>query len=481
MQEIVTISVSHRANHLSTQFYNCQEQNLYNNDPNNSLDSSVFLNPLIDRRTKTASYYPRLLVWEAKNGNGSLGTYQYAQDTQDYHFKDDKNEASNSESSHELITTHKKIERSKYQDALDRNEVFPELTKENTRYWSDYNKLIYQPYTFNSLNDWYHDPESPNLPDYKDLKRQRFVNNDQGIMEWKLQQDDFLDENLRTVLESCDSLQGFNLVADIGSAWGGFSSSLLQELKDEIPKCSIFSWGFFESDILTNSKPNIDNKYQMKNIIQNTLSMMDHSDLFFPVYSDSKLSNWEVAGQTCRLYDAVNSVLSHRDTNKRKSMDYITNCITDGESKRNLITSMSEVDSNYDYSYISRVVPYGRKIKKPTDYYEFSNCVIHRGSQYTEDIKKNINLKNKEYFRNLETTVFQPSDTIPEEFRTSPEYSVKLSSSEKARDVFKHWNDYVQKVFRYDDNREELKEVIGTLISAYEYGWYSDEDSGDDL
>ncbi|CAB4252690.1 similar to Saccharomyces cerevisiae YMR211W DML1 Essential protein involved in mtDNA inheritance [Maudiozyma barnettii] len=481
MQEIVTISLSHRANHLSTQFYNCQEQNLYNNDPKNSVDPSVFLDPLIDRRTKTVTYYPRALLWEAKNGNGSLGIYQYIQDTQDYHFKDDKKEIMAGESSHEVVSTHKKIERSKYQEALDNNEPSPKLTKENTEYWSDYNKLIYQPNSFNSLKDWYHDPELPNLPDYQNLKRQRFINNEQGLMEWKSQHEDFLDENLRSVLEQCDTLQGFNLVTDIDSAWGGFSASLLQELKDEVPKCSLFSWGFFESDILTSSKPSIDNKYQVKNAIQNTLSMMDHSDLFFPIYSDSKLSNWEVGGQTCRIYDTVNSVLGHRDSDKRKTMDYITNCITDGDSKRNLITSITEIDKYYDYSYISRVISYDKKNRSNKEYYEFSNCVIHRGPQFLKDNKKNNDMKNKESFRNLETTVFEPSDTIPEEFRTSTQYSVKLSSTEKARDVFKHWNDYVQKYFRFDDNREELKEDLGTLVSTYEHGWYSDEDSGDDL
>ena len=480
MQEIITISASQRANHLTTQFFNSQEQNLYNTDPENSLDTTTFLNPSIDKISKTASYYPRLLLWDAKNGNGSLGKYQYVPETKDFHSINQTENNSLSEQ-HSLVHTHNRIERSKYQNALDNNEELPELTKENTKYWSDYNRLIYQPYTFNSLTDWYHDPETPNLPDFRGLRSQRFISLEQGIAEWESQKDNFMDENLRIALEHCDTLEGFNLVTDMGSAWGSFTSSLLQELKDEIPKCSIFSWGFFEPDILTNSKPSIDNKYQLKNAIENSLHLMSESDLFFPIYSDNKLSNWELAGQTCRLYDTVNSVLSQRNTNNRKSMNYLTNCITDGESKRNMVTSMIELDNHYNYSYVSRVKPYDRHNRSTKEYYEFSYCTIKRGVKEMPEKEDNQDKKTKDSFRNLQTVEFQPSETIPNEYRKTTDYSIKLSTTENSRGLFKHWNDYVQKYFRFNDNREELKEELGTLISTYEHGWYSDEDSGDDI
>ena len=89
MQEIVTIGASHRANHLVTQFFNCQEQNLYVKDSTNSLDPSFFLHPNVDELTKTVSYYPRALLWEARNGFGSLGTYQYIPGSTDYYYQED--------------------------------------------------------------------------------------------------------------------------------------------------------------------------------------------------------------------------------------------------------------------------------------------------------------------------------------------------------------------------------------------------------
>ena len=48
------------------------------------------------------------------------------------------------------------------------------------------------------------------------------------------------------------------------------------------------------------------------------------------------------------------------------------------------------------------------------------------------------------------------------------------------RDVFNHWSDYVSRRFRFDEDREELKDELSTMAAAYEIGWYDDEDSGDD-
>lgn len=47
---------------------------------------------------------------------------------------------------------------------------------------------------------------------------------------------EFFDGNLHRELEKCDTLQGFNLVSDMESGWGGFSSALLVELRNELPK-----------------------------------------------------------------------------------------------------------------------------------------------------------------------------------------------------------------------------------------------------
>lgn len=60
------------------------------------------------------------------------------------------------------------------------------------------------------------------------------------------------------------------------------------------------------------------------------------------------------------------------------------------------------------------------------------------------------------------------------------EFVLELESSEKNRDIFKHWNEFVVRYFKNDSDREELKNELSDYASAYESGWYEDEDSGDD-
>lgn len=80
----------------------------------------------------------------------------------------------------------------------------------------------------------------------------------------------------------------------------------------------------------------------------------------------------------------------------------------------------------------------------------------------------------------MKTYPWTPPDTTPEKFQDGISL-VELSVTEKTRDVFKQWLDMVSKYLRYDSDREELKEQLGTLASQYEYGWYDDDESGDDL
>lgn len=478
MHEIITISVSQRANHLTTQFFNCQEEALPNTDPKDSVDPSIYLNPTIDQVSRTVSYAPRALLWEAKNGFGSLGQYQYIPDTQDYHFT----ENAQSPTDVNVITTQSPIERSEYQKALDFNPYeLPPLTIHNTKYWSDYAKLIFGPKSFNSLQNWYHKVDSPNKPDYQNLGQSDFNTFEQGVQEFDECKDDFFDTNLRLMLEQADTLQGVNLVTDLDSGWGGFSSQLIQELRDELPKSTFFTFGFNEPDMFSGSKQS---NNITRNKIKSTLQLREDSDLFFPLFADIEhLSNWKIGGQNCRLLDTVASVIAQRNMNQRRSMDHLVQCLSDDDQLRNVITSMYDTNVDYDYSYHPRVIQWEKTSRKIEDYHEFAYCLINRtGSDEIaigEEEEENKPSKHKD-IRELFTTKFKPSDTIPAEYTEKELKSIKMITSEKSRDVFKNWNMYVSRMFKLDEDREELKDETSNLASAYETGYYDDEDSGDD-
>ncbi|KAL3234553.1 Protein DML1 [Nakaseomyces bracarensis] len=490
MHEVITISVSHRSNHLSTQFFNCQEALLYRGKDDKLNDAEVFLNPTIDKLSKTVSYNPRALLWDAKTGNGSLGTFQYSDSNDnDYYF----NDKSNDNRADKTILTHPKIEKSAYQIALDNGTQPPKLNKENTKYWSDYSRMIYSPSSLNILNDWYHNTENPNRPDYKKLGERSFDKYFVGYEEFKnnyLQ--DFFDNNMHRKLEECDSLQGFNIITDMDNGWGGFTSALLTELKDDLPKNSYFTWAFHEEDPYTKA---YDNKTPIKinkksfglvaNKIRATANISENSDLFFPIFSNNNFSNWEVGSYSCLLFDSINSVLQSNYPSERKSMEYLTNCLTLGDSSRNIMSSM-KVNHNEglkNYSYYSHLPLYNRPSNFTEDnLHTFASCNIKREERHksVSENEKEINKERKMIETELTTYPFIAADTFANVVPSDHFYEMTIKSDEKCRDVFKMYGDLVSRCFVTDDDREDLKDKLETVSSAYEYGWYDDSDSGDD-
>lgn len=210
--------------------------------------------------------------------------------------------------------------------------------------------------------------------------------------------------------------------------------------------------------------------------------MRQESDLFFPMFADSQnLSNWEIGGQTCRLFDTINSVVSQRDREQRKSMDYITTCLINDNQLRNIVTSLYDTNYGYDYSFHTRVNKWEKNNRSSEEYHTFAYCLITRGER-DETSSENLQEEQNRFkaVRELHTTTFRPSDTIPEKFVEKKLVSIKMSAGEKSRDVFKNWNTYISRMFKLDEDREELKDETSNLASAYEFGYYDDEDSGDD-
>ncbi|EDO16555.1 hypothetical protein Kpol_1064p37 [Vanderwaltozyma polyspora DSM 70294] len=475
MHEIITISVSHRANHLATQFFNCQEASLYDNK--NDSEKSIFLNPIVDRLSKTVSYYPRALLWDAKTGTGSLGKHQYFNEDDYYNFDDgDNNNVEKNESS-DIMITHPRINRSEYQMALDSGSKLPVLTPSITRYWSDYSKLIYQPKSLNTLRNWYHDVEEPNLPDYENLGERKFNDYIIGYDEFNDNYSmDFFDDNFHYQLEQCDSLQGFQMITDLDSAWGGFSTALLLELRNELPKSVVYTWGLNEDDPLTGTVTKDQmitraNLHKLSNKLRASINLKQESDLFIPLYEPPNTSNWELSGMLCKIFDTVNSLFSQSNMDQRRSMDYLAECIKDGDEVRNIVSNITSTDcTDLQYSFYPRVKPLKTR-RNDDSLHIFSKASITRTME--------INHKSND-LKELFTYPYSPSDTIPIAFRKVSEFTVDLESTEVCRDVYQQWHDIVSKYFRHDSDREELKDELATVSSNYEFGWYDDEDSGDD-
>ncbi|SCU83366.1 LAME_0C04896g1_1 [Lachancea meyersii CBS 8951] len=464
MREIISISGSHRTNHVLTQFYNCQEELLH--DVNGQNEPEVFLSPVVDKISNTVSYSPRALLWDAKGGAGSLGSHEY-ESSHDYYFDPARKPDEATQEGVQVIQTHGRVPKSDYQKAIDSNGTLPKLDDTNTRYWSDYSKLVFESSNLNSLRDWYHNVEDPSLPDFQNLHQTYFSSYEVGYHVFKNDYStDFFDEKLHPQLESCDGLQGINLLSEIDKGWGGFTSSLLLEMRDELPKTDILTWGFSEDDALSLGQPIRSTKTKFElicNKIRSTLSLVRDSNLFFPLYSDPQQSLWRSAGASNLLFDAVISTASNRLAENRSLFRQTVGMLTQGESRRNIVSELN-VDS-LDFSFYSRIPRI-----KTTGTKTYTRVAITRDPECIVD----------EPWM-LKTYKWQPSDTIPSDYKQNTTYTASLAVTEKPRDVFKNWFGLVSRYFRYDSDREELKEELGTLASEYEEGWYDDDESGDDF
>ncbi|AGO14136.1 AaceriAER340Wp [[Ashbya] aceris (nom. inval.)] len=462
MREIVTISASHRANHLITQFFNGQERALHERGDGNS-DANVFLNGTIDADGRTMSYEPRAVLWDAKGGSGALGRFQYWSQA-DYVDA----EVPSGRPGVEVVQTAARVPRSAYQRALDAGEAPPALTAAGARYWSDYGRMIYGQDSVQELAHWHHDVEAPSAPDFEALGQRRFDKYENGYAVFSEEcARDFFDTSLHRQLEQCDTLQGFNLVTETENGWGGFMAALQEQLREEVPKVCYFGWGLNVDDPVPRQSARSGFQQQC-NRLRATLAMVDQSDLYFPLRSEATVSLWEAGGWACHVLDSVNSVMCLEKPRTFRYMNQLADRLHNGDEQRNVVSLIaSDLRS---YSYFAEAP---RHRSSPTDPHIFSRCRLLRNVH--SPLKSTLSVENLEEIR---TSAWLPADTIPEVARNL--HHVDLGVTEKSRDVFKQWYEMVTRQFRYDPDREELKERLGTLSAAYECGWYSDDDSGDD-
>ncbi|AMD18580.1 HBL322Cp [Eremothecium sinecaudum] len=432
MQEIVNLAASHRACHIITQFYNGQERLL--NDRRRP--EATFLYSSVDRIAHTVSYEPRALLFDAKNGSGALGRYQYTSSADYVGDGGVTTESVNTDPAEHVtvIRTGPAIRRSDYQRALDSGAELPRLDASNTEYWSDYARMIYTPGNVQELDNWCHDVERPCLPDFKGLRERRFDLYEAGIEVCAEKCNiDFIDGPLHTELEKCDMLQGFNVVTDVDSAWGGFGTQLVEILRDEMPKSVIFSWGVGEF------------RPVLRNRIRTTLSLTEESHVYFPLGGESlhNLSLWEQGAKLCQVFDTVAALT------QKHSMAEVADQLTGAVWQRNLISRARSSKSSYTY--------FSDGIRARRAERAFNELHVGRGES---------------------VPLWEPWDTLPDAYKNLDYVDFAVTSA--VRETFQSWRrDYLPRVLRHDDDRDDVADRLDTVAAEYHDGLVDDDDSDD--
>lgn len=221
MGEVISLSYGQDSNHIITHLYNAQDAMIpYTADSIVHHDLQVFLSRFKASSSSSTSYSPRALIYDLRNGLGSLNKYEYHESIPQF----------------DLPTLNEKPPgKNEYQRKLDQGVADGSLLNtHNTTYWTDYNKLIYNPKSLNTLSNFIQVPNSKGHHYNFDKLKFEFFNN--GQEEFKAnnnENDDKLIEDFRYFLEKTDSLQGLQLFSNIDDAWGGFTSEMIVSLIDE--------------------------------------------------------------------------------------------------------------------------------------------------------------------------------------------------------------------------------------------------------
>ncbi|KAJ3041671.1 Protein misato 1 [Rhizophlyctis rosea] len=120
----------------------------------------------------------------------------------------------------------------------------PELDQ-TASVWSDFNKLYYHPKTMVEIRQYTHADEENQFA---------LFTQGQDLFADADFREDFEEERLRYFVEECDSLQGFNLIADATNGFAGLSASITEYLQEEFPKNSILNVGLHDEQLVERSE-----------------------------------------------------------------------------------------------------------------------------------------------------------------------------------------------------------------------------------
>ncbi|KAL6243497.1 mtDNA inheritance, partitioning of the mitochondrial organelle [Rhinocladiella similis] len=238
MHEIVTLQLGQKSNYLATHFWNAQESYFtYSDNEESVIDHDVHFRPGIGADGHE-TFTPRTVIYDLKGGFGTLRRFNALYELQ-------------GEQPSGLwegrTTTHREpaIQPSEYQRKLDLGLPTSQLHDSDVRYWSDFNRVYYNPKSIVQLNEF--ELNSQILPfENWEAGEDLFRNLDREF--------DLLDRDIRPFVEECDHMQGFQVLTGANDAWGGFAAKYLDALRDEFGKTSIWCWGIEDSTRVVRQK-----------------------------------------------------------------------------------------------------------------------------------------------------------------------------------------------------------------------------------
>lgn len=470
MHEVVSISSSQASGHLLTQLYNVQELHIpYSKNAKLFHLNEVFLN--VFRSNGKASYSPRAITCEYAGGYGYLGKFEHHEPQ------------TNIDALNIPVKKVERVAKNEYQQKLDAGGQTDSsmLHTENTKYWTDYNKLIYRPSSLLELENYVHPGH------HKHFQKLLFKDYHIGAAEYKESQDD-VEDTFRKFLESLDMIQGVNFFSELDSAWGGFTNEMLIQLKDEYfnngvsSKYNLWVYG------ITSPKENVLTR------IKSFVEFSNNSTLFFPLdlqpQSSSLLQDtFNMESQWHR--GAVESVFVNslwglnNQVESPIRMAEIEDNVLRGYNKRNVVNEIKIHAEKEPASEEALMQMYYGNLETTVP----KNAYIDLGFTNTDDKtfgRLYVTMDNAELDGTVYQNKFMDEITKLETFPKIMEgkFYTEFGQTKALRDTLKGYRKIIERVrlathLEIIGEKAELVEDLSNLIEEYTTGYEDDSEEYD--
>ena len=228
MHEIVTVQAGEAANYLGTHFWNAQESYFtYSAQQEPPVDHNIHFRPGIGT-DGSETFTPRVLIYDFKNSFGTLRKLN-----EPYQTEDDQTRQQGIDGLSTIHHRQPSIPLHEYQRALNEDRSPPVLKSPSIRFWSDYNRVFYNPKSIMQIHEGDLGPQQAAFQDWSHGRE---------LFETLNRERDLLDDDLRPLVEECDQIQGIQLLGSVDDGWGGFASEYVDSLRDEYGKSSLWVW-----------------------------------------------------------------------------------------------------------------------------------------------------------------------------------------------------------------------------------------------
>ncbi|KAG7665738.1 DML1 [[Candida] subhashii] len=493
MGEVINISLSQLAGHTTTHLYNDQESLIpYTANAPITHNLTTFLSRFKSTSGTGSNFSPRSLVYDLRGGFGALNKYEYHESLPSF-----------DEIPQALRISENKIRKSEYQSNLDAGLIDgSKLTCENTRYWTDYNKLIYNPKSLTTLNNFNYVSDEP-VGSHFHFPNLKFATFNIGQKEFN--EDDV--DSFRNFLEQCDLFNGLQLTTEIDSAWGGYANEMLIYLNDEYfntSKINIWTYGLMNSSNSATSKIS-----RVKTIVELSKS----SSLLFPIdvdYSSGMLSSifkkdslWHRSGLPAMFINSIWGVNSQLEGGE--SMSHVQANLLRGFEDRNIVNeikivseesknskSMGIMDVDLTAYYTTGKLP----VSKPSesvlnmgvsrDYKTYmSKNYIVGSNKKIEDIASTTTIYQNRSIDNILNIETFPTEILSHGKNTS--YCTEFNIHEGLKDNLKASRKIIKNISLTNqpfidiiEDKGELVEDLSRIIEEYTTGYDPDSEESDD-